>query len=90
MAFLQIRSGPRAGERVSLTKEKVVIGRHPACDIVLDTSAVSRQHATIVLETDTYFLEDLSSRNGTTLNGVRVDAKSDSKMGTKSKFASSH
>ena len=75
MAFLQIRSGPRAGERVSLTKEKVVIGRHPACDIVLDTSAVSRQHATIVLETDTYFLEDLSSRNGTTLNGVRVDAK---------------
>ena len=66
---IELRTGPHAGEISRLVKERTIIGRHPGCDIVLDASAVSRQHAAIVLEGDVAFVEDLRSRNGTTVNG---------------------
>lgn len=69
MAFLELTSGPRGGERFQLAKERTVIGRHPACDIVIDVSAVSRQHAVITISDGLFFVEDLRSRNGTSLNG---------------------
>ena len=52
-----------------LSAERMVIGRHPACDIVIDLSAVSRQHAAITTEGGAVFIEDLRSRNGTIVNG---------------------
>lgn len=69
MAFLELKSGPRSGERIPLRTGRAVIGRHPGCDIVIDTSAVSRQHAAIVIEDGQAIVEDLRSRNGTLLNG---------------------
>lgn len=51
---------------------ETVIGRQDDCDIVLDSPAVSRQHARITNENGRYFLEDLNSRNGTLLNGQTV------------------
>ena len=69
MAFLEIKSGARSGERLRLSKERTVIGRHPACDIVVDVSAVSRQHAAVTIAGDECFIEDLRSRNGTMVNG---------------------
>ncbi len=69
MAFLELKSGPRSGERIPLRTGRVVIGRHPGCDIVIDTSAVSRQHAAIAIEDGLATVEDLRSRNGTLLNG---------------------
>ena len=47
----------------------VILGRHPACDIVLESAAVSRQHARILAVDGNFYLEDLHSRNGTFLNG---------------------
>jgi len=49
-----------------------VIGRHPGCDIVLDSASVSRQHAVVTLSTDGAFVEDLKSRNGTFVNGQMI------------------
>ena len=69
MPFLELKSGPRGGERLNLAAERLVIGRHPACDIVIDLSAVSRQHAAITMEGGAVFIEDLRSRNGTLVNG---------------------
>ena len=69
MAFLELKSGPRSGERIALRSGRVVIGRHPACDIVIDASAVSRQHAAVTLLDGQASVEDLRSRNGTLLNG---------------------
>jgi serine phosphatase RsbU (regulator of sigma subunit) len=69
VAFLELKSGPRSGERIPLRTGRVVIGRHPGCDIVIDTSAVSRQHAAIAIEDGLATVEDLRSRNGTLLNG---------------------
>ncbi len=70
VAFLELKSGPRSGERLTLRPGRLVIGRHPACDIVIDASAVSRQHAAITIEDgQNAIIEDLRSRNGTVLNG---------------------
>ena len=71
---LELKTGPRSGERFRLTGDRTVIGRHPACGIVLDASAVSRQHAAVTLEGELAFLEDLRSRNGTLINGVLLKA----------------
>lgn len=48
-----------------LLKQRTVIGRELACDIVLSDNAVSRSHAAIDLADLNYFVTDLGSRNGT-------------------------
>ena len=62
-------TGLTAGELFPLEGASVVLGRHPACDIVLESAAVSRQHARILNIGGSYYVEDLHSRNGTLLNG---------------------
>jgi serine phosphatase RsbU (regulator of sigma subunit)/pSer/pThr/pTyr-binding forkhead associated (FHA) protein len=74
MAILQVIAGENAGERHTLSGNKAVLGRHPDCDIVLDSGAVSRQHAQISLLSGEYFIQDLGSRNGTIVNGQVIQA----------------
>ena len=45
--------------------ERVVLGRHPDCDVVLQDSQVSRRHAEVRLVSGRHMLLDLSSSNGT-------------------------
>lgn len=68
--FLCVIKGPVVRQLYALQGETTVLGRHPACQIVLDNGAVSRQHARISQQGESYFVEDLSSRNGTQLNGA--------------------
>lgn len=75
MAELVFLSGSRTGQRIAMSTPRIVIGRHPACDVVLDISSVSRQHAAVILDADNAFVEDLRSRNGTTVNGHRIMAR---------------
>jgi pSer/pThr/pTyr-binding forkhead associated (FHA) protein len=49
------------------------IGRDEAADLTLDYGRVSREHAVIVQEGDSYRIRDLGSTNGTFVNGQRVD-----------------
>ncbi|MSR57120.1 MAG: FHA domain-containing protein [Planctomycetaceae bacterium] len=72
MAVLKVIKGSCPGQLVELSGERMVMGRHPACQIVLDNAAVSRNHAQILESHGTYFLEDLRSRNGTQLNGEKI------------------
>ncbi|HUE13230.1 MAG TPA: SpoIIE family protein phosphatase [Planctomycetaceae bacterium] len=75
MAFLQIVKGNRPGQILELRGERMVLGRHPSCEIVLDNAAVSRQHAQITNRHGQFFLEDLRSRNRTYLNGTPIDER---------------
>ncbi len=59
------------GKRVPLTG-KLVIGRDPACHIVIENKLVSWKHAMIQKIKDDYFVKDLESTNGTFVNGARV------------------
>lgn len=72
MALLKILSGEYSGQTLTLASSSIVIGRHPGCDIRVADETVSRHHARIVVQPTGYFVEDLSSRNGTYLNGRRV------------------
>lgn len=48
------------------------IGRHPDCDLVLDSPLVSRYHAELVLGDGVAQLRDLDSANGSFVGGRRV------------------
>jgi hypothetical protein len=52
-----------------------VLGRSPHCFVVLSAEQVSREHAIVRLVGDGLEIEDLSSRNGTLVNGRRVDGR---------------
>src|SRR5262249_15330309 len=51
----------------------LALGRSAECDIVLTTGKGSRHHADIVSENGCFFLVDAGSKNGTRLNGVKID-----------------
>jgi hypothetical protein len=53
-----------------------VIGRESDCDLVLDDDRVSRRHARLSFEDGAWWLADLGSKNGTSLQGVPVDEAS--------------
>ena len=54
---------------VELSKERTSIGRRPYNDVVIDNLAVSGEHAVLVRAEGVFFAEDLSSTNGSYLNG---------------------
>jgi hypothetical protein len=50
-----------------------VIGSAEGCELVLRHPSVSRHHAAMVVSSSEVVVEDLGSRNGTFLNGARVE-----------------
>jgi len=73
--WLQIRKENTLVANTHLTGSRVVIGRSPDCDVVLASDSVSRQHAELVAHGDAWSVRDLGSRNGTGVNGVRVNGE---------------
>jgi PAS domain S-box-containing protein len=70
MAFLRATTGLNVGEVNELKPGSLIIGRNPKrCDVVLDHTAVSREHACIEFVDGLAYVEDLYSRNGVTVNG---------------------
>ncbi len=49
------------------------IGRGADCQLALDDTMVSRRHAALHITAEGASIEDLGSRNGVFLNGVRID-----------------
>lgn len=50
----------------------MTLGRSLGCDVCLDDSLVSDEHAAITRTDIGFIIEDLNSRNGVTLNGREV------------------
>jgi chromosome segregation ATPase len=48
------------------------IGRAPGCDLQIDSSSVSRNHALILLGPHDAIIEDLNSTNGVLVNGRKI------------------
>ncbi len=56
-----------------IERTPLVIGREADCDIILNDPKISRQHVRLTQTADGHFqVEDLESRNGTWVNGVRL------------------
>jgi len=56
-----------------LDKMKIIAGRSPNCDIQIGDLMVSNKHFCVWFEDEEWRIRDLNSRNGTYLNGQRVD-----------------
>jgi len=54
---------------------RVALGRHPSSDVQVLSRLVSKEQAIISykVENDGFYIEDNQSRNGTFVNGVRID-----------------
>jgi len=59
-------------KEIIVNKEVTTIGRKPDNIIFVDNQAVSGHHAQIILNNNTFVIEDLNSLNGTYLNGEKV------------------
>src|SRR5262249_31531609 len=64
--------GLLAGEVLTLEIDKFGIGRHPANQLRLDDSGISRYHAVIPKVGSHHYIQDLDSRNGTYVQGHRI------------------
>jgi two-component system cell cycle response regulator len=68
-------TGPGMGARYELADQPMVIGRDEGADIHITDNSVSRRHATVSPEGDSFVVLDLQSTNGTFVNDVRVLAQ---------------
>lgn len=72
MVTLIMRQGPRPNQAFELTKDVYTIGREAGNDITLEDPQISRHHARLTRQGNSYVIEDLGSTNGAFVNGRRV------------------
>jgi two-component system, NtrC family, response regulator GlrR len=74
------RSVPRlewtddSGPRKATVDRRCVVGSAPHCDVIIADQTVSRVHAEIEPRDEGIWIRDLNSRNGTFVEGVRVES----------------
>ena len=61
------------GSDIHLDRPMMVVGRHPLCDIRLDSLRISRHHCCMTPEQAELVVRDLGSTNGIRINGERVE-----------------
>ena len=61
------------GADIRVDRALVLVGRHPKCDVRLDSCRVSRIHCCLSRDRDEIFVRDLVSTNGTQINGLRAE-----------------
>ena len=72
--YLTMTAGPRSGTSFLLDQtDETQIGRGTDCDIILVDPLCSRVHAQLLQEDDGWWVRDAGSRNGTYLNGQKVE-----------------
>jgi two-component system, cell cycle response regulator len=81
-AQLTVISGPNAGRAHLIREKETLLGRGKEAHIALDDAGTSRVHARILLTQDgRYMLEDMKSRNGTFVDGKRIEGMRDLSSG---------
>ena len=57
----------------SIVSHRFTIGRSTSNDLVLPKMSISRSHAEVLVKEGEFFLQDLGSRHGTYVNGVKLE-----------------
>ncbi|QWR78581.1 adenylate/guanylate cyclase domain-containing protein [Candidatus Magnetomonas plexicatena] len=73
-------------EVFSINAGELIIGRSSKCDIVLKEEYISRQHAKIIRDHDSVFIEDLNSMAGICINGEKITRPRKLKNGDEIRF----
>jgi hypothetical protein len=69
---LTIRHGKNTPFQKKFTQPEITLGREPGCDIPLTDDTVSTRHAQLTYHHNQWWLEDLSSTNGTLLDQITI------------------
>lgn len=72
LPMLTGQTGPLNGQRWQIETE-LIIGRDPSCDVIINDRQVSRYHTRLERRADGIWIEDLGSKNGTYVNGHRLE-----------------
>lgn len=63
-----------------ILNDNITLGRSSKNDIVIKDKFVSKNHLIFLEDNDSYFIKDLSSANGTFVNGVRIEPNNPVKL----------
>jgi diguanylate cyclase (GGDEF)-like protein len=75
-AVVTVVEGADAGRVVAFGRHTtILVGRATSCQLTLPDIGVSRQHAKISVTKDGFVVEDLGSKNGTFVDGDRIQKK---------------
>jgi pSer/pThr/pTyr-binding forkhead associated (FHA) protein len=77
-ASLRVRTGDSVGQTIEISPGKFMIGRDVDCHLRPDSRLVSRHHCVLLLDEFTLRIRDLSSTNGTFVNGHRIGGETPS------------
>ena len=72
-ALLMVEKGSEDASVLPLDRDENLIGKLPYADIAFNNPFVSRRHAQITSARGQYQINDLGSKNGTYINGVRLE-----------------
>jgi hypothetical protein len=72
MWAIRVLSGPQTGQIIPLKAGTNSLGRAPNCEVRINSNGVSKVHASILVTEDKVIVTDSDSRNGTFVNGVRI------------------
>lgn len=70
---LTVIGGKNAGRVIAISGEKFLIGRAEDCHLRPNSDLVSRHHCAILMHQGEAIVRDFGSRNGTLLNGTRIE-----------------
>jgi FOG: FHA domain len=79
--LLTVVEGPLTGSSIEVSDD-MVLGRSPDCTFVVGDDYASGRHARVFKRGSEWFVEDLDSRNGTFVGGVRIDQPEQVGVGT--------
>ena len=78
---LQVVNGRNPGTTLKLIDGVTVLGRHDECAIRIKSSLVSRRHCQLSEAGGRLMIKDLSSSNGTFVNGKKIEGQQVLKVG---------
>jgi type III secretion system YscD/HrpQ family protein len=81
--FIKVLSGPNQGAEFGMNSDSsYVLGKDASADIVFQDLSVSHRHAKLTINEDgSATIEDLNSRNGIIINGLKIEGTSSLQTG---------
>jgi pSer/pThr/pTyr-binding forkhead associated (FHA) protein len=59
-------------KRLKIVQVGNLVGRNPACDLIISHASISRQHCLLQLTERGLHVKDLGTTNGTKVNGIAL------------------
>lgn len=73
--ILKVLEGAKTGTKIAVKKDEFLVGRSQKCSLCVGSSSVSRRHCQITRNGTTVTIKDLGSRNGTLVNGNKIEGE---------------